>query len=36
MQWNKLADPDRIRPGDRLRVSEAKVKAEPAASSGSR
>jgi membrane-bound lytic murein transglycosylase D len=36
MQWNKLADPDRIRPGDRLRVSEAKVKAEPAASSGPR
>jgi membrane-bound lytic murein transglycosylase D len=36
MQWNKLADPDRIRPGDRLRVSEAKVSAEPAASSGPR
>ncbi len=31
MRWNSLADPDRIRAGDRLRVAEIRVSAEPAA-----
>ncbi|MGH7313449.1 MAG: transglycosylase SLT domain-containing protein [Candidatus Rokuibacteriota bacterium] len=30
LRWNSLADPDRIRPGDRLRVVELRVSAEPA------
>jgi membrane-bound lytic murein transglycosylase D len=31
MRWNSLADPDLIRAGDRLRVAEIRVSAEPAA-----
>ena len=30
LRWNTLSDPDRIRPGDRLRVVEIRVSAEPA------
>jgi LysM repeat protein len=30
MRWNSLPDPDRIRAGDRLRVVETRVSAEPA------
>jgi len=30
LRWNSLADPDRIRAGDRLRVAEVRVSAEPA------
>ena len=30
LRWNTLPDPDRIRPGDRLRVVEIRVSAEPA------
>jgi membrane-bound lytic murein transglycosylase D len=36
LRWNQLADPNRIRAGDRLRVSEIRVSAEPARSPGPR
>ncbi len=35
-RWNQLTDPDRIRAGDRLRVSAVRVSAEPVPSSGPR